>query len=293
MSDRRRQRRRRVVALTALPALTLQSAAACLSLLVALAVLPAQAHSTAATAVSAGATSAATSAATSNSTTSQTGAASAANVASPAAASATTASASSTAPSGAAATSPATSNATSTSTSGSARGNSESIQIRNARLVLGSDSSAWTLSADLSLPLPAKLEDAVNQGVALYFVVDLDIYRPRWYWWDERLLQISQTYRLSYHALTRQYRVTVNGFQNSYATLNEALRGLSSIRAWKVMDAERPRPGVQYEAYVRMRLDLAQLPKPFQITALTNRDWNLQAEWKRFNFSLETPKGGL
>lgn len=173
-----------------------------------------------------------------------------------------------------------------------AQANTESIEIRNARLVLGSGGDAWTLSADFAVPLPGRLEEAVNQGVALYFVVDLEVFRPRWYWWDEKLLQASQTYRLSYHALTRQYRVTVNGFQSSYATLNDALRGLSSIRAWKVMDVDRPKPGVNYAAYVRMRLDLAQLPKPFQITALTNRDWNLHAEWKRFNFSLETTRSG-
>lgn len=165
---------------------------------------------------------------------------------------------------------------------------SESIEINNARFVMSGNRDAWVLSADFKVPLHGRLEDAVNQGVALNFVVDVDVYRSRWYWWDERLTQASQTYRLSYHALTRQYRVTVNGFQQSFATLGDALRGMSMVRAWKIMDLERPKPGVSYDAYVRMRLDLAQLPKPFQITALTNRDWNLQAEWKRFTFNPET-----
>jgi Domain of unknown function (DUF4390) len=167
---------------------------------------------------------------------------------------------------------------------------SESIDINNARFVLSGNRDAWVLSADFTVPLHGRLEDAVNQGVALNFVVDVDVYRSRWYWWDERLTQASQTYRLSYHALTRQYRVTVNGFQQSFPTLSDALRGMSMVRAWKIMDLDRPKPGVSYDAYVRMRLDLAQLPKPFQITALTNRDWNLQAEWKRFTFNPETSR---
>lgn len=172
-----------------------------------------------------------------------------------------------------------------------ARAAGETIEINNARLMIGQGRDAWVLSADFSIPLPGRLEEAVNQGVALYFVIDVEIYRPRWYWWDERLTQASQSVRLSYHALTRQYRVTVNGFQQGFATLGEAISGMSSVRAWKIMDLDKPRPGVNYDAYVRMRLDLAQLPKPFQITALTNRDWNLYAEWKRFNFSPETTKG--
>ena len=167
---------------------------------------------------------------------------------------------------------------------------SETIEISNESLTVGSAGDAWVLAADFSIPLPQRLEEAVNQGVALYFVVDLEVYRGRWYWWDQRVVQNTQTYRLSYHALTRQYRLTVNGYQQSLPSLTEALRALSVLRAWKVAELDRLRAGVSYEAYVRMRLDLTQLPKPFQITALTNRDWNLQAEWKRFNVSPEMPK---
>ena len=166
---------------------------------------------------------------------------------------------------------------------------SETIEISNESLTVGSAGDAWVLAADFSIPLPQRLEEAVNQGVALYFVVDLEVYRGRWYWWDQRVVQNTQTYRLSYHALTRQYRLTVNGYQQSLPSLTEALRALSVLRAWKVAELDRLRAGVSYEAYVRMRLDLTQLPKPFQITALTNRDWNLQAEWKRFNVSPEMP----
>jgi hypothetical protein len=37
-----------------------------------------------------------------------------------------------------------------------------------------------------------------------------------------------------------------------------------------------------YEAAVRMRLDTTLLPKPFQLSALTNRDLHLESSWKRF-----------
>ncbi len=33
-----------------------------------------------------------------------------------------------------------------------------------------------------------------------------------------------------------------------------------------------------------MRLDTTQLPKPFQINAIANRDWTLESDWKRFAF---------
>ncbi len=35
----------------------------------------------------------------------------------------------------------------------------------------------------------------------------------------------------------------------------------------------------EYEAQVRMRLDVSQLPKPFQVNAITSREWNLASDW--------------
>ena len=42
--------------------------------------------------------------------------------------------------------------------------------------------------------------------------------------------------------------------------------------------------GARYDAAVRLRLDVTQLPKPFQINALASRDWSLQSEWYRWSF---------
>jgi hypothetical protein len=39
-----------------------------------------------------------------------------------------------------------------------------------------------------------------------------------------------------------------------------------------------------YFAAVRMRLDLTQMPKTFQVSALANRDWNLSSDWARWTF---------
>lgn len=161
----------------------------------------------------------------------------------------------------------------------------DAIEARSARLDPTAEGDGWLLSADFTIPLPGRLEEAVNRGVALYFVVEFELNRPRWYWWDEKAVQASQTYRLSYHALTRQYRVALNGFAQAFATLDEALRTLARVRGWRVLENDQARSGTEYQAQVRMRLDVSMMPKPFQVTAITNRDWNLQAEWTRFRFA--------
>lgn len=161
----------------------------------------------------------------------------------------------------------------------------EAFEVLNAGIEPSADGEAWLLSADFSLALNPQLEDAVNKGVPLYFLVEFELLRPRWYWWDERTALATQTHRLSYHALTRQYRVLLNGVPQAFGTLADALDAMSRLRGWRVMPRDRVRGGTPYEAWLRLRLDTAQLPKPFQISALTNRDWNPQSEWKRFPFT--------
>ena len=43
--------------------------------------------------------------------------------------------------------------------------------------------------------------------------------------------------------------------------------------------------GTRYEASIRLRLDVNQLPKPFQVNALTSREWQLASDWRRFPFT--------
>jgi hypothetical protein len=154
------------------------------------------------------------------------------------------------------------------------------IDIANQQIVAGED--GYVLSADFKFELNPRLEEAVTRGVVLYFVADFELARARWYWLDERLAIRSQTYRLSYHALTRQYRLSTGGLHQSFQTLSEAMQVLSRLRNWTVVDKNEKsvRPGEPYEASLRMRLDVTQLPRPFQITALGNRDWSLGSDWK-------------
>lgn len=155
------------------------------------------------------------------------------------------------------------------------------IEIANQQLVAGDE--GYALTADFRFELNPRLEEAVTKGVVLYFVVDYEMTRARWYWLDEKLVSRSQTYSLSYHALTRQYRLaTGGGLHQSFSTLSEAVSVLSHLRNWLVVERgdKAVRAGEPYQLALRLRLDIAQLPRPFQISALGNREWSLSSDWK-------------
>lgn len=157
------------------------------------------------------------------------------------------------------------------------------IGARNPRLSLGDE--GYVLAADFSIEINARLEEAVTKGVVLFFVVDFELTRPRWYWFDEKVVVRSQTYRLSYHALTRQYRLSSGVLHQNFQALEEALRTLARLRNWTVFDPAILKADETYLASLRLRLDLSQMPKTFQVSALSTRDWDLASDWLRWSFS--------
>lgn len=138
------------------------------------------------------------------------------------------------------------------------------------------------LDADFSIELTPRLKEVVANGVPLHFVVEFELGRARWYWFDEQAADESLHRRISYHPLSRQYRLSTGLLQLNFESLNEALAAASRVRGWLVVDRTVTFADADYEAAVRLRLDTTQLPKPFQVSALTTRDLQLETPWKRF-----------
>ena len=158
----------------------------------------------------------------------------------------------------------------------------DEIEVADARL--GATEEGIVLAADFAFELGPRLVEVATNGVPLYFVVEFELTRPRWYWFDEKAATRRIQIRLSYHALSRQFRLSTGVLQQSYASLDEAMHVLRRVRNWLVVERTAALADATYEAAVRMRLDVAMLPKPFQLSAITSRELNLESPWKRFPY---------
>lgn len=155
-------------------------------------------------------------------------------------------------------------------------------QIRSAEVLFTEE--GYVLNADIDLALSSRVEDAIRRGVSLYFVTELEISRSRWYWLEEEVVRRSLEYRLSYHVITRSYRLSVGNLHQSFETLEEAVRTMLRLRNWSVAERNALIPGQSYNVAVRMALDTDQLPKPFLATVIGSKDWRLSTDWMRWTF---------
>ncbi|HXA47919.1 MAG TPA: DUF4390 domain-containing protein [Burkholderiaceae bacterium] len=162
----------------------------------------------------------------------------------------------------------------------------EAIDITQAHLESTED--GYRLSATFAFDLNHTLEDAINHGIPLFFTTQVELTRPRWYWFDETAISAQRTVRIAKNLLTDEYQATIlGGVQRSFSTLEEAVALLRRPSRWVVAERANLKSGTTYNVSVNMRLDLEYLSKPIHVNALNNSDWQLTSLRKTFPFKAE------
>jgi Domain of unknown function (DUF4390) len=154
--------------------------------------------------------------------------------------------------------------------------------FKNVRI--NKDESGWLFSAQLQFSLSAAVLDALDKGVPIHFLAEAEVMRDRWYWYDKKVLGKQRAYRLVYQPLMRRWRLsiaqdgansTANNLVQNFETLEDALRSIGSIGRWKIAELDDVKADADHYVNLRFKLDTTQLPRPFQIGALTQSDWDL------------------
>jgi len=169
-----------------------------------------------------------------------------------------------------------------------------SIVPRQASINAGDDN--YTLAAEFDIDLGQRLEDAVMHGIPLYFELEVVLERERKYWVNEHIVTRTLNYRLSYSSLTRQYRLahvaadaSVGSLYQTFGSLADALRAMAHLKNLPLIESRAMRPGEIYQASLRLSLDRSQLPKPFQLDAMTDADWDVTAKSRHWEFVAAEP----
>jgi Domain of unknown function (DUF4390) len=146
------------------------------------------------------------------------------------------------------------------------------------------------LSANVRFDLPAIVEDALLKGIPMFFVAEAALFRDRWYWYDKKIVDSERHMRLAYQPLTRRWRLNVSptpignaglglgvALTQSFDSLSDALAAVQRFSRWKIAPATAVDADAKHNVDFRFRLDVSQLPRPFQIGAVGQADWNLSA----------------
>ena len=162
----------------------------------------------------------------------------------------------------------------------------EDAAAESTELRLDRTSDGLFLSTHLPCVLPDLAEDALYKGIPMFFVAEAQVFRHRWYWTDKQVAQATRYLRLSYQPLTRRWRLNTSTapFSNSglgvvlgqnFDDYNDALSAIQRIARWRIADATAIETSAVHTVDLRFRLDMSQLPRPFQIGAVGQSGWNV------------------
>ena len=165
------------------------------------------------------------------------------------------------------------------SATGVANADSPQFRVNHARTVLVDQ--VYRLEVSLDYHFSAEALNALRNGVPLTLVLDIEVYQPRRYLWENVLAVLEQRYQIQYHALSDKYllRNLNSGSQSTFTSLADALASLSDVGDIPIIDAHLLDPGQHYMVRVRSRLDIDALPVPLRLEAYVSSDWWLTSGW--------------
>lgn len=145
------------------------------------------------------------------------------------------------------------------------------------------------LSANVRFQLTEQVQDALLKGIPMFFVAEAELLRERWYWTDLKVAGEARHMRLAYQPLTRRWRLNVGSrpignlgqgvaLAQTFDALDEALAAVQRLSRWRIAStAGLSGDPSSYLLRFRFALDVSQLPRPFQIGAVGQSEWNISA----------------
>jgi hypothetical protein len=161
------------------------------------------------------------------------------------------------------------------------------FDIRNARTALVD--GVYLLDADLSFVFSDETLEAIENGIPVTVVLEMQVLRARglvWdeLWWDKEVAHIEAKFRIETRPLSKTYLVrNVNsGESRVFGSFDELVAGLGKIRNFPLLDEHLI--GDEGHYYLRMRtlLDIESLPSPMRPWAYLSSLWRLESDWYKW-----------
>ena len=154
-----------------------------------------------------------------------------------------------------------------------------SFGVRSANVTL--NEGVYYLDSLIEYRLPSEAREALDSGVPLTIHIDVEFINPRWYWTNENIGELRQSYQLQYHSVSQRYIIlNLNTeAQTNFSTLFSALNGLGRITELPLIDAALLDSDQNHYVRIRALLSTEDFPGPLRFLAFWRPDWSISSNW--------------
>ncbi len=158
------------------------------------------------------------------------------------------------------------------------------FDIHNARTRLVD--GVYLLNADISFVFSKDALEAIENGVPVTIVLEMQVLRERgliWdnLWWDKKIAQLEGKLRIETRPLSKTYleRNLNSGELQVFASFGELVVGLGKIRNFPLLDEHLLGNEGHYYLRLRALLDFESLTSPLRPWAYLSALWRLKSDW--------------
>ena len=137
------------------------------------------------------------------------------------------------------------------------------------------------LDAEIDYQLNAEVKEALKNGVAMLFRVEVQIKSLRKWSWNKTVSSVTQTHMFKYHALSKQYiwENLNSGANDTFPDLDSALIHQGRITAMYIAETANLNQEYKYIVQLRSHLLTNKLPLPLRVKSYFSPKWQLSSGW--------------
>jgi hypothetical protein len=140
----------------------------------------------------------------------------------------------------------------------------------------------YQLQVRVRYPMNDEDRRALQQGVSLFYDVDLEVTRERRFWTAANVVNLSLRRELSYHSVSERYLVKdPQGVveARSFASFEEALADLGKVDGWPILVSAQVSEDGEYFVNVRAVVRRGRLTDALRALMFWSDDWQRRSEW--------------
>lgn len=149
------------------------------------------------------------------------------------------------------------------------------FEIRSAQTYLEND--RYFLNANVNYELSEESIRALQSGIALTIIFQLEVIKERWYLWNEKIATATYSAIVRFHPLSNQYVVSHVEKDKSYvfANLTELLSILGMVRSIPLLEKSQLNNDHSYQVRLSTYLDIEALPPSLRTIAYFSKEWKM------------------
>lgn len=149
------------------------------------------------------------------------------------------------------------------------------FEIKSAQTHL--ENNQYFLNAMVNYDLSEESIKALQSGIALTIVLQVEVIKERWYLWNEKIANGTYHAILKFYPLSNHYVVSYPERDKSYAfaNLSELLLVLGNIQNISLLEKSQLNSDYSYQVRLSTYLDIEALPPSLRTIAYFSRDWRM------------------